>query len=107
MRNTSQPVVTSNICSVVALGGDDRSVSVWQTKSARPLIVAKEVFERQILDLSWWVLYTVLSGMFDIRTGLKMVSHYMQSLQTVRWGYSISSLRRWKGSVHCPLRKIT
>lgn len=59
------PVVTSNICSVVALGADDRSVSVWQTKSARPLIVAKEVFERQILDLSWsWdglTLYAVSS----------------------------------------------
>ncbi|PPQ65112.1 hypothetical protein CVT24_003003 [Panaeolus cyanescens] len=53
LRNTSAPVSTSNICSVVALGADDRSVSVWQTKSARPLIVAKEVFERQIMDLSW------------------------------------------------------
>lgn len=65
VRNTSQPVVTSNICSVVALGGDDRSVSVWQTKSARPMIVAKEVFERQILDLSWsqdgFALYAVSS----------------------------------------------
>ncbi len=47
------PVVTSNICSVVALGADDLSVSVWQTKSARPLIAAKEVFERSILDLNW------------------------------------------------------
>ncbi|KAG7097673.1 hypothetical protein E1B28_004999 [Marasmius oreades] len=53
LRNPSAPVATSNICSVVALGADDRSVSVWQTKSARPLIVAKEVFERQIMDLSW------------------------------------------------------
>ncbi|KAF8632896.1 hypothetical protein AX17_004742 [Amanita inopinata Kibby_2008] len=53
LRNPSSPVATSNICSVVALGADDRSVSVWQTKSARPLIVAKEVFERQIMDLSW------------------------------------------------------
>ncbi|KAH9907682.1 WD40-repeat-containing domain protein, partial [Fomitopsis serialis] len=53
LRDTSQPVVASNICSVVALGADDRAVSVWQTKSARPLIVAKEVFERQIMDLSW------------------------------------------------------
>lgn len=53
LRNPAMPVVTSNICSVVALGADDRSISVWQTKSARPLIVAKEVFERQILDLSW------------------------------------------------------
>ncbi|TDL19985.1 WD40 repeat-like protein [Rickenella mellea] len=65
LRNAGMPVVTSNICSVVALGADDRSVSVWQTKSARPLIVAKEVFERQILDLSWsWdglTLYAVSS----------------------------------------------
>ncbi|KAK7684963.1 hypothetical protein QCA50_011798 [Cerrena zonata] len=53
LRNPSQPVVASNICSVVALGADDRSVSVWQTKSARPLVVAKEVFERQIMDLTW------------------------------------------------------
>ncbi|KAI0341349.1 histone transcription regulator 1 [Trametopsis cervina] len=53
LRDTSSPVVASNICSVVALGADDRSVSVWQTKSARPLVVAKDVFERQIMDLSW------------------------------------------------------
>lgn len=46
-------MIASNICSVVALGADDRSVSVWATKSARPLVVAKEVFERQIMDLSW------------------------------------------------------
>ncbi|KAH9943529.1 WD40-repeat-containing domain protein [Amylocystis lapponica] len=53
LRDPSHPVVASNICSVVALGADDRAVSVWQTKSARPIIVAKEVFERQIMDLSW------------------------------------------------------
>ncbi|KAF9069481.1 histone transcription regulator 1 [Rhodocollybia butyracea] len=53
LRNPASPVATSNICSVVALGADDRSISVWQTKSARPLIVAKEVFDRQIMDLSW------------------------------------------------------
>ena len=53
LRDTSASVVASNICSVAALGADDRSVSVWQTKSARPLVVAKEVFERQIMDLSW------------------------------------------------------
>nr|GAT54809.1 predicted protein [Mycena chlorophos] len=65
LRNPQAPVQTSNICSVVALGADDCSVSVWQTKSARPLIVAKEVFERQIMDLSWsWdglTLYAVSS----------------------------------------------
>ncbi|KAF8911743.1 WD40-repeat-containing domain protein [Mucidula mucida] len=53
LRNPEQSVATANICSVVALGADDRSVSVWQTKSARPLIVAKEVFDRQIMDLNW------------------------------------------------------
>ncbi|KAH8817594.1 histone transcription regulator 1 [Flagelloscypha sp. PMI_526] len=65
LRDPSQPPATANICSVVALGADDNSVSIWQTKSARPLIVAKEVFERQILDLSWsWdglVLYAASS----------------------------------------------
>lgn len=52
--------MTSNICSVVALGADDRSVSIWQTKSARPLIVAKEVFERQIMDLNWCAALTTI-----------------------------------------------
>ena len=41
------------VFSVVALGADDRSISVWRTTDARPLVVAKEVFDRQILDLSW------------------------------------------------------
>ncbi|KAI5981011.1 WD40-repeat-containing domain protein [Pisolithus albus] len=53
LRNSSGSLVTSNICSVVALGADDRSISIWRTKSARPPIVAREVFERQIMDLSW------------------------------------------------------
>ena len=53
LRDPSMPVVTTNIYSVVALGADDRSASVWQTESARPPIVAKEVSERKIMDLSW------------------------------------------------------
>ncbi|KAI0646572.1 WD40 repeat-like protein [Trametes meyenii] len=65
LRDPSQPVTAPNICSVVALGADDRAVSVWQTKAPRPLIVAKDVFERQIMDLSWSVdgltLYAVSS----------------------------------------------
>ena len=48
-------MTTANICSVVALGCDDLSVSVWQTKSARPLVVAKDAFERPVMDLSWYV----------------------------------------------------
>ncbi|KAH9941116.1 WD40 repeat-like protein [Epithele typhae] len=53
LRDPSQPIAAHNICSVVALGADDRAVSVWQTKAPRPLVVAKDVFERQIMDLSW------------------------------------------------------
>jgi protein HIRA/HIR1 len=52
----AKPVHTQNICSVVALGSDDLSISVWQTKSARPLIVAKDVFERPVMDLTWWAM---------------------------------------------------
>ncbi|CAE6351863.1 unnamed protein product [Rhizoctonia solani] len=53
LRNTNVAATTSNICSVVALGADDQSVSVWQTKHARPLVVAREVFDRPIMDLAW------------------------------------------------------
>lgn len=52
-ESTSTPISSNNICSVVALGADDLSVSIWQTKSPRPLIVAKDAFEAQIFDLSW------------------------------------------------------
>ncbi|QRW21197.1 hypothetical protein RhiXN_06186 [Rhizoctonia solani] len=53
LRNANAAATTSNICSVVALGADDQSVSVWQTKHARPLVVAREVFDRPIMDLAW------------------------------------------------------
>lgn len=53
LRDPSQPCTTANICSVVALGADDQALSVWQTKSARPLVVANNAFERSIMDLSW------------------------------------------------------
>ncbi|KAF7980268.1 hypothetical protein HWV62_39019 [Athelia sp. TMB] len=71
LRNSSAPAITANICSVVALGADDRSVSVWQTKSARPLIVAREVFERQIMDLSWsWDGLTLYAASSDGTLGV-------------------------------------
>ncbi|KAG8875668.1 HIR complex subunit, partial [Tulasnella sp. 331] len=53
LRDTTGDVTPTNICSVVALGADDLSISVWQTKSPRPLIVAKDAFDGQIYDLSW------------------------------------------------------
>ncbi|KAG8894286.1 HIR complex subunit [Tulasnella sp. 408] len=53
LRDPKGDVQSANICSVVALGADDLSVSIWQTKSPRPLIVARDCFESQIFDLSW------------------------------------------------------
>ncbi|KAG8800367.1 HIR complex subunit, partial [Serendipita sp. 399] len=41
------------VFSVVALGADDRSISIWRSTDPRPLVVAKEAFDRQILDLNW------------------------------------------------------
>ncbi|KAG6840432.1 hypothetical protein C0991_006744 [Blastosporella zonata] len=98
LRNINDKVSTSNICSVVALGADDRSVSVWQTKSARPLIVAKEVFDRQIMDLSWsWdglTLYaassdgTIAVFNFDSEELEGIASHSVQEQYLTKFGFS-------------------
>jgi protein HIRA/HIR1 len=39
--------------SMVALGADDNSISIWKNSHTAPLVVVKDIFERQILDLSW------------------------------------------------------
>ncbi|SNX86549.1 related to histone transcription regulator HIP1 [Melanopsichium pennsylvanicum] len=38
---------------VVALGSLDQSVSIWVTGLEAPVLVARDVFERQVMDLSW------------------------------------------------------
>ncbi len=53
LRDPSGAVQSTNICSVVALGADDLSISIWQTKSPRPLIVARDAFDSPVYDLSW------------------------------------------------------
>ncbi|KAH8998062.1 histone transcription regulator 1 [Lactarius akahatsu] len=102
LRNPAAPVATSNICSVVALGADDRSVSIWQTKSARPIIVAKEVFERQIMDLSWsWdglTLYAVSSDgtlaafSFDSEELEGIAPHSVQQQYLQKFGFTLPPL---------------
>jgi len=102
LRNPAAPVATSNICSVVALGADDRSVSIWQTKSARPIIVAKEVFERQIMDLSWsWdglTLYAVSSDgtlaafCFDPDELEGIAPHSIQQQYLQKFGFTLPPL---------------
>ncbi|KAH8550148.1 WD40-repeat-containing domain protein [Umbelopsis sp. PMI_123] len=41
------------LASVCALGGQDRSISIWVTKHSRPLCVATDVFQNNIYDLAW------------------------------------------------------
>ncbi|KDN43186.1 WD40 repeat-like protein [Tilletiaria anomala UBC 951] len=44
---------SSSHASLMALGSLDQSVSVWLTGLSKPLLVARDVFERQVMDLSW------------------------------------------------------
>lgn len=37
----------------IAVGSRDRSISVWLTSQPRPLIVAHDLFESSVLDISW------------------------------------------------------
>lgn len=40
---------------MLALGSDDSSISIWRNTRNKPLLVVKDIFERQILDLCWYV----------------------------------------------------
>ncbi len=52
-RPLANELAPEDVCSVVALGADDCSISIWRTSLPRPVIVAKDAFDRQILDLAW------------------------------------------------------
>lgn len=45
---------------VIAIGSQDRTITVWTTASPRPLFVAKHFFTQSVVDLSWYLI-TVLS----------------------------------------------
>ncbi|KAI4373582.1 hypothetical protein MLD38_011695 [Melastoma candidum] len=38
---------------VIAIGSQDRTITVWTTASCRPLFVAKHFFSQSVVDLSW------------------------------------------------------
>ncbi|PQM33769.1 protein HIRA-like isoform X1 [Prunus yedoensis var. nudiflora] len=38
---------------VIAIGSQDRTITVWTTASPRPLFVAKHFFSQSVVDLSW------------------------------------------------------
>lgn len=44
---------------VIAIGSQDRTITVWTTASARPLFVAKHFFTQSVVDLSWYVNLTI------------------------------------------------
>lgn len=43
----------TSFATIIALGSVDQSVSVWITGQSRPVLVARDVFQRQVMDLSW------------------------------------------------------
>ncbi len=47
------PKGSSNLLSLMALGSMDAAVSIWLTGLQEPILVAREVFTRQVMDLSW------------------------------------------------------
>ncbi|KAM0899457.1 hypothetical protein ACQ4PT_021315 [Festuca glaucescens] len=38
---------------IIAIGSQDRTITVWTTAGARPLFVAKHFFSQSVVDLSW------------------------------------------------------
>lgn len=52
--NNSIPLTSKTVkyC-CIAIGSRDRSISVWLTSQPRPLIVAHDLFESSVLDISW------------------------------------------------------
>lgn len=41
---------------VIAIGSQDRTITVWTTASPRPLFVAKHFFTQSVVDLSWYAI---------------------------------------------------
>lgn len=46
-------VTIKSISSICALGSQDRSVSIWVTKSSKPICVAVDIFNDNIYDIVW------------------------------------------------------
>ena len=42
---------------MLALGSNDFSISIWRNILHKPIVVLKEVFGRNLMDLCWYVLY--------------------------------------------------
>jgi protein HIRA/HIR1 len=51
--NDGAPKDRINASCMVALGADDYCVSIWRNTYHKPLVVLRDVFARQLLDLCW------------------------------------------------------
>ncbi|EGG11238.1 uncharacterized protein MELLADRAFT_115320 [Melampsora larici-populina 98AG31] len=52
LKDKNKPIEGPNICSALALGARN-SISIWLTSFSSPIVVLHDVFDRDILDLSW------------------------------------------------------
>lgn len=48
-----EPIARATSACMLALGVDDQSISIWKNTKDTPLVVFRDIFERQILDLCW------------------------------------------------------
>ncbi|KAF9598058.1 hypothetical protein IFM89_024045 [Coptis chinensis] len=82
---------------VIAIGSQDRTITVWTTGSARPLFVAKHFFTQSVVDLSWspdgYSLFacsldgTVATFHFEVKElGHKLTDAELDELKKNRYG---------------------
>lgn len=84
---------------VIAIGSQDRTITVWTTASARPLFVAKHFFSQSVVDLSWspdgYALFacsldgTVATFHFEVKElGHRLTDTELDELKRSRYGDS-------------------
>ncbi|XP_071697209.1 protein HIRA-like [Rutidosis leptorrhynchoides] len=89
--NESQPY------NVIAIGSQDRTISVWNTTNHRPLFVARSFFSQSVVDLSWspdgYSLFacsldgTVATFQFEVKEiGQKLSDAELEELKKNRYG---------------------
>lgn len=58
LRDPKGPPTGVNLCSMLALSARN-SISFWVTSQSQPFLVLDEVFDRDVLDMSWCVLLSL------------------------------------------------
>jgi len=50
MNGENEETTTVSIC---AIGSQDRGISIWRTETNRAVIVANDIFDHSVLDMTW------------------------------------------------------